>query len=174
MHVWRFCLWHLLGKKRKLFTSARLAGLRKGWDKRRWWVIWKDVDPNYTFTKTCTPGRFFFSFLRELCGYWVMDCSFCAARHRSAWCMCGWGPAGSTCVKVNVEGRQSWESTQPWTMTEKVRKGCVLQALELLKRLPPSLLFSWKYNKSNTMDILKINIIGLLKELSMYKLFFKY
>lgn len=36
LHVCRFCLWLLPGKKRKLFTSARLAGLRKGWDERRW------------------------------------------------------------------------------------------------------------------------------------------
>lgn len=84
MHVCGFCLWLLLGKKRKLFTSARLAGLRKGWHKRWWWVIWKDVDPNYAFTKTCTPGRFFFCLLRELCGYRLMDRSLC---HRAQKCL---------------------------------------------------------------------------------------
>lgn len=170
MHVCGFCLWLLLGKKRKLFTSARLAGLRKGWHKRWWWVIWKDIDPNYAFTKTCTPGRFFFCLLRELCGYRLTDRSLSATGHRNAWSMCGWGRTGSVWVRVKTEGRQSTASTQPRTTTGKMRKGCVLQAPEL----PPSLLFSWKYSKSNTMGILKINIIGLLNELSMYELFFKY
>lgn len=100
MHVCGFCLWLLFGMKRKLFTSARLAGLRK--DRMK-----EDREQfEKTLTLTILPPRCAsqedFSFLsHESCEgskWWIGP--LCAAGQRGcrdAWSVCG-------------KGKRAWQS----------------------------------------------------------------